>query len=86
MGGSKGEDTATRGEYLVLLRHGIRQSTRLGEQLTGHPIVGHEVRALMGRLQAIQAELDDLARVQPYLPPAHNDPVWGQLPRSFGGS
>lgn len=86
MNGSKIGQAATRGEYLVLLRHGIRQSTNLGQQLTGHPIVGHEVRALMGRLQAIEAELDELARVAPYLPPAHNDPVWGQLPHSFGGS
>lgn len=86
MSGSKSDDAIRRAEYLINLRHGIRQATRLGEELVSNPLVGCEVRALVGRLQSIRAELDDLARLAPHLPPADNDPVWGQMPRSFSGS
>lgn len=85
MNDSNRGDSATRGAYLVLLRQGIRHSAQLGEQLVHHPLIGNEVRALMGRLHAISAELDDLSRVASFLPPAQNDPVWGQLPRSSCG-
>jgi hypothetical protein len=73
-----------RGEVLVQLRHGIRHSARLAEELAGDAIVGNEARGLLGRLAAIRAELDALAAAAgPDLRRAHNDPFWSQSPNPF---
>ena len=70
------DDAAVRGDYLVLLRHGIRQSARLGEQLAGDALLGNEVSGLMGRLRAIRAELDAMTLSGPHLRHAPNDLFW----------
>ena len=83
MTGTQADDTIFRGEVLINLRHGIRQSSRLAEQLTGDSIVGSEAQGLLGRLQAIRAELDSLAfnGIDPRR--AENDPFWNEPPFPF---
>jgi hypothetical protein len=68
---------------LINLRHGIRQSTRLAEQLTGDAIVGCEAQGLLGRLHAIRAELDALAFAGTDPRWAENDPFWNEPPHPF---
>jgi hypothetical protein len=74
------DETSRRGEVLVHLRHGIRESTRLAEQLVGDAIVGSEAQGLLGRLRAIRAELDVLALQTPNARRAINDPFWNVPP------
>jgi hypothetical protein len=69
MTGMSPNESGLRGEYLVLLRHGIRQSARLAEQLSHDALVGNEARSLLGRLQAIRGELDSLATGAPIIVP-----------------
>jgi hypothetical protein len=83
MKGSEAEETTYRGEVLVHLRHGIRQSARLAEQLANDAIVGREALGLLGRLQAIRAELDALAIARPDPRRAQNDPFWSKPPHPF---
>lgn len=75
-GGGQANDAWHRGELLINLRNGLRQSSRLAEQLAKDALIGHEVRALMGRLQAIRTELDSLSAVDADQRRAHNDPFW----------
>ncbi|NJC06950.1 hypothetical protein GGQ97_002743 [Sphingomonas kaistensis] len=77
------DDTWYRGKVLISLRHGIRQSSRLAEELTGDLIVGNEALGLLGRLKAIGAELDSLAFSNPDIRRAHNDPLWDLPPHPF---
>lgn len=81
--GSDAEDVMFRGEVLVQLRHGIRQSSRLAEQLTADFIVGHEARSLLGRLEAIRAELDAMRFAHADPRRAENDPFWSEPPNPF---
>jgi hypothetical protein len=83
MTGMNPNESGLRGEYLVLLRHGIRQSARLAEQLSNDALVGNEARSLLGRLQAIRGELDSLATGAPDHRSAQNDPFWGHGPAPF---
>jgi hypothetical protein len=83
MSGREADETSRRGEVLVHLRHGIRESTRLAEQLIGDAIVGSEVQGLLGRLRAIRAELDILAMQAPNARRATNDPFWNEPPYPF---
>lgn len=83
MKGSEAEETTSRGEVLGHLRHGIRQSTRLAEQLAVNPIVGREALGLLGRLEAIRAELDALAVAGPDPRRAQSDPFWNKPPHPF---
>ena len=79
-----GEDElARRGETLVVLSHGIRQSSRLAEQLTSDAIVGNEARGLLGRLRAIRVEIDAMASSVPPLRHVQNDPFWSGQPKSL---
>ena len=83
MNGTQADDTIYRGKVLINLRHGLQQSTRSAEQLIGDAIVGSEAQGLLGRLQAIRAELDSLA-FSPVDPrKAENDPFWNEPPYPF---
>lgn len=77
------DDTLFRGEVLIHLRHGIRRSCRLAEQLATDSIVGSEAQALLGRLNAITAELEGLNLTRPDPQQPHNDPVWYKPPHPF---
>jgi hypothetical protein len=77
------EKAAIRGQVLVHLRRGVRQSARLAEQLAGDAIVGSEALGLLGRLQAIRAELDASSLTGPDLRRANNDPFWNDPPHPF---
>ncbi|UUR09187.1 hypothetical protein [Sphingomonas glaciei] len=77
------DGTWYRGTVLINLRHGLRQSSRLAEELASDMIVGSEARGLLCRLKAIGAELDDLAFSNPDVRRAHNDPLWEQPPHPF---
>lgn len=83
MTGAQADDLIYRGRVLINLSHGIRQSTRLAEQLTGDAIVGSEAQGLLGRLHAIRAELESLASsgIDPRRP--ENDPFWNEPPYPF---
>lgn len=75
---SEPDNTLYRGEVLIHLRHGVRRSARLAEQLAGDAIVGNEALALLGRLHAIGAELDSLRLVGTDPRHANNDPFWNK--------
>lgn len=77
------DDIWYRGTMLVTLRQGIRQSCRLARELASDAIVGSEALGLLGRLKAIDSELDDIARPDPDFRRAHNDPFWNQPPHPF---
>ena len=83
MTGRQADDALCRGEVLINLRHGIRQSSRLALQLAEDTIVGNEALALLGRLQAIRAEVDALAFSNPDPRQAQNDPFWNEPPHLF---
>ena len=83
MTGTDNDDTWYRGKVLISLRHGIRQSSRLAEELAGDALVGNEALGLLGRLKAIGSELDDLAFSNPDVRRAQNDPFWNQPPHPF---
>ena len=83
MANKKTDDGLFRGEVLVHLRHGIRRSTRLAEELASDAIVGNEALALLGRLNAITAELDRLSFTSPDPRRPHNDPFWNKPPHAF---
>jgi hypothetical protein len=83
MTGGHAEDLLRRGEMLIHLRRGIRQSARLAESLAGDAIVGSEALALWGRLQAIRGELDGFRAGAADLRRAHNDPFWNEPPHLF---
>lgn len=83
MTGWQAEEAGIRGEMLVQLRHGLRQSSRLAEQLAADTIVGNEARGLLGRLRAIRAEVDALAVTGVDLRLAENDPFWSDPPHPF---
>ncbi|WP_300973975.1 hypothetical protein [Sphingomonas sp. LHG3406-1] len=69
-------DTAARGELLVTLRYGLRQTIRLAEHLMSDPAAGGEAHGLLSRLRAIRRELDDMAIEGPDLRRANGDPIW----------
>ena len=77
------DDAIYRGEVLIHLRNGIRQSRRLAEQLAQDALVGNEALGLLGRLRAIGAELDSLAMTATDPRRAHNDPFWSEPPHLF---
>lgn len=83
MNGAQADETIYRGEVLINLRQGIRQSTRLAEQLIGDAIVGGEAQGLLGRLHAIRAELDSLAFHSTDPRRAENDSFWTEPPFPF---
>jgi hypothetical protein len=83
MASEDADDTWFRGKALVHLRHGIRQSTQLAEQLAGDAIVGSEAQGLLGRLNAIRAELDSMAFSAVDRRRAQNDPFWSEPPHPF---
>lgn len=82
MTGREADEAGFRGEVLAHLRHGLRQSSRLAEQLAGDTNVGSEALGLLGRLQAIRAELDAMAAGQD-LRRAKTDPFWSEPPHPF---
>ncbi|WP_338505093.1 hypothetical protein V6R86_13255 [Sphingomonas kaistensis] len=77
------DDILFRGTVLVTLRQGIRQSSRLARELAGDALIGQEALGLLGRLKAIDSELDDIARPDPDFRLANNDPFWNQPPHPF---
>jgi hypothetical protein len=79
----KPEDPTYRAELLMKLRDGARQSIRLAERLSDDDVVGLEVRGLLGRLQAICAELDAMPITIPDLRRPENDPFWQEPPFPF---
>lgn len=83
MTSGEADDSWYRGKMLIHLRHGIRQSTRLAEELARDAVVGSEAQGLLGRLRAIRSELDGLAfsNVDPRR--AQNDPFWNEPPYPF---
>jgi hypothetical protein len=83
MTGGEREEAANRGQVLVHLRHGIRETSRLAEQLASDAIVGSEALGLLGRLQAIRAELDASSFTGSDLRRGHNDPFWNEPPHPF---
>lgn len=70
------EDTILRGELLVSLRQSLRKCIQLAEMLATEPLTFAEARSLLGRLEAIRGELDDLQVLRPDLRHADNDPFW----------
>lgn len=83
MSSGKEEDALYRGEALISLRHGISQSAKLAEQLAADAIVGNEALGLLGRLRAINAELESLSWSAGNRRRAHNDPFWNEPPHLF---
>jgi hypothetical protein len=83
MTGRNGDETLFRGEVLINLRHGRRQTSQLAQQLAADAIVGPEARGLLGRLQAIRAELDALSFAGLDVRRAQNDPIWSEPPHPF---
>ena len=67
-------------EVLSCLRQGLRESSRLAEQLVDDAIVGNEARAMLGRLQAIRLELNSLTFADSDLRRATNDRFWNKSP------
>ncbi len=60
----------------VCLRTAIQQARFKAERLTSDPLIGHEARALLGRLEAVGAELDAMQAVRAALKQPRNDPDW----------
>lgn len=83
MSDSDFDNSLYRGEVLIHLRHGIRRSSRLAEQLAHDAIVGTEALALLGRLNAIGAELDSLCFAGSDPRQAFNDLFWNKPPHPF---
>ena len=83
MTSSKMEDTMRRGELLVHLRHGVRHSSRLAEQLVADSIVGCEARALLCRLRKIRDELEHMSLTASDQRFAVNDPFWSKDAPAF---
>lgn len=81
--GRDSREPERRGEMLVTLNHGLRQALRLADQLCDDAIVGNEARGLLGRLQAIRAELDALSTTLVDPRRAENDPFWREPPFPF---
>jgi hypothetical protein len=77
------DNTADRAEMLMELRHITRRTLRVAEQLASAGLVGYEVRGLLGRLQAIRAELDAMPISVPELRRPQNDPLWSEPPFPF---
>lgn len=69
-------DDAERGALLVQLRHGLRKSSQLAQHLATDPLLESEAHGLLGRLNAIRAEVETLEAAQPRLRHAENDPFW----------
>nr|WP_314446476.1 hypothetical protein [uncultured Sphingomonas sp.] len=83
MTNGQADETMYRGAVLIHLRHGIRQTSRLAQQLAGDAIVGNEARGLLGRLEAIRAELDAMSFSGADRRRAQNDLIWNQPPYPF---
>ncbi len=83
MTGINDDDILYRGTVLITLRRGIRQSSRLARELAADALVGQEALGLLGRLKAIDSELDDIARPGPDYRLANNDPFWNPPPHPF---
>ena len=58
------------------LRAALQQARCMAEDLTKDPLIGHEARALLGRLEAVGAELDAMQAVRAALKQPRNDPDW----------
>jgi hypothetical protein len=65
----------------VGLRDALQQARFMAESLTRDPLIGHEARALLGRLEAVGAELDAIQAVRSALKEARNDPDWTETHR-----
>lgn len=83
MSGTDDDDILYRASVLITLRQGIRHSSRLARELTTDAIVGSEALGLLGRLKAIDSELDDLAFAHSDFRLANNDPFWNEPPHPF---
>jgi hypothetical protein len=77
------DDTWYAGSVLITLRQGIRQSSRLARELAADAIVGTEALGLLGRLQAIDSELEEIARPNVEMRLASNDPFWKRPPHTI---
>lgn len=58
------------------LRHALQQARFVAEGLSNDPLIGHEARALLGRLEAVGAEVDAMQAVRSALKQPRNDPDW----------
>lgn len=68
-----------REELLMTLRHGLRQSIRLAEQLGTNSILGSEAKGMLTRLEAIREELNGIVVAAGDRRPLDNDPLWSDL-------
>ncbi len=66
------------GDLMLQLRHGLRQSRLLAEHLSGDPLVGAEARTLLGRIEAIQQEIEAMGSRKIG---ADNGPFWRKSSR-----
>lgn len=66
------------GDLIRHLRLSMRQARRLADGMADNPLVGHEICAIISRLEAINAELQTLQISVPGLRSADNDPLWTQ--------
>jgi hypothetical protein len=63
-------------ELLAHLRHGVRTSSRLAEQLVDDPQVGAEAATLLKRLRAVSQELELVEILRPELRLPNEGPLW----------
>lgn len=61
---------------LIRLRHTLQQARATAGQLASDPLIGHEARALLSRLDAVAAEIAAMQAVRTALKKPRNDPDW----------
>lgn len=69
-------DHHERRELLAHLRHGVRTSSRLAEQLVNDPQVGAEATTLLKRLRAVGQEIELVEILRPELRSSDKGPIW----------